>query len=191
MKALAAELSDTELIKLYRESLDKNYVGILYKRYAHLVLGTCVFYLKDRDAGKDATLQIFEKMFEELKKREVDNFKVWISFVTRNFCISELRKKRVQLERDKEFHKTESTLMESEEPLRHSNAEGKEIQLQRLEKAVERLNVAQKKCIELFYLQEKTYHEVAAMTGFTMNEVKSHIQNGKRNLKLLLSEKDE
>lgn len=191
MKDASPQLSDQELIERYARTGDKNYVGSLYKRYSHLVLGTCIYYFKDKDEAKDATLRIFEKMFEELLKRKVDNFKVWLSFVTRNFCISELRKKRVQLERDKEFWKSEEALMESPEGPRHDSGEGKEIQLQRLEKAIERLNTMQRQCIELFYLQQKTYTEVAALTGYTMNEVKSHIQNGKRNLKLLLSEHEQ
>jgi RNA polymerase sigma-70 factor (ECF subfamily) len=41
----------------------------------------------------------------------------------------------------------------------------------------------------LFYLEKKSYQEIAENTGFTLMQVKSHIQNGKRNLKLLLDKK--
>jgi len=191
MKETSPQLSDLELIAKYKDTLDKNYIGLLYKRYSHLVLGTCCFYLRDKDQGKDATVAIFEKLFEELRKRQVDNFKVWLSFVTRNFCISELRKKKVQLGRDKEFYKTEGAFMETGEAQRHESDVEKEMQLQELEKAIPKLNEMQKQCIELFYLQEKTYTDIAVITGYTMNEVKSHIQNGKRNLKIILSEKNE
>jgi RNA polymerase sigma-70 factor (ECF subfamily) len=51
------------------------------------------------------------------------------------------------------------------------------------------LNKEQKKCIELFYLQKKSYIQIVALTGYTLMQVKSHIQNGKRNLKFLIEKK--
>jgi RNA polymerase sigma-70 factor (ECF subfamily) len=51
------------------------------------------------------------------------------------------------------------------------------------------LNEEQKKCITLFYLEEKSYQEITAITGYTLNQVKSYIQNGKRNLKIYLTSK--
>ena len=45
---------------------------------------------------------------------------------------------------------------------------------------------AQRICIDLFQLQEKSYKEIMASTGFDFKQVKTHIQNGKRNLKLLV-----
>lgn len=60
----------------------------------------------------------------------------------------------------------------------------RENQIVMMEKAVETLNEEQKKCINLFYLKNKSYQEIVEMTGYTANEVKTYIQNGKRNLKL-------
>jgi len=47
----------------------------------------------------------------------------------------------------------------------------------------------QKICVELFYLQEKSYEEVAKMTGYSMKRSEGYIQNGKRNLKILMTNK--
>ena len=181
-----AKMPDNDLISRYRESGDKQYVGELYKRYAHLVMGVCLGYFKDRDESKDAVTRIFEKLFDELKKREIENFKVWLSFVSRNFCISELRKKQVQHNREMDYKHTET---EIEDP-RAEEAPDKELQLQHLESAVAALNPQQQTCIRLFYLEGKSYQEVADITGHTLNEVKSHLQNGKRNLKIILTEKN-
>ena len=74
----------------------------------------------------------------------------------------------------------------------HQNkAEEKEVQYTQLEKAIEELNEDQRKCIELFYLKEKSYNDIVDLTGYTMNEVKSFIQNGKRNLKIKLDKNSE
>lgn len=180
------QMSDHDLVNRYRESGDKFYVGELYKRYAHLVMGVCLGYFKDRDESKDAVTRIFEKLFDELKKREIENFKVWLSFVTRNFCISELRKKQVQLGREMDYRKTET---ETHDP-RAEEAPDKELQLRHLENAVAALGQPQQQCIKLFYLEGKSYQEVAERTGYTLNEVKSHLQNGKRNLRIILTEKN-
>lgn len=58
--------------------------------------------------------------------------------------------------------------------------------LNRMQSALQQLSSEQQQCITLFYLEKKSYSEIAALTGFSMLQVKSFIQNGKRNLKLLL-----
>ncbi|MFY9307641.1 MAG: sigma-70 family RNA polymerase sigma factor [Bacteroidia bacterium] len=178
------KLSDAELVAHYKISDDKRAVGELYKRYTHLVLGMCIHYFKDKEHAKDAVLQIFEKLFTELKKREIENFRIWLSFVTRNYCISELRKQQTQLSRET-LYKYEFQ-SQPVEPL-DEKAVQQEQQLEKLEKGLSALNPFQKKCIELFYFKNMSYNEIVELTGLSVNEVKSHIQNGKRNLKLFIS----
>jgi RNA polymerase sigma-70 factor (ECF subfamily) len=57
-----------------------------------------------------------------------------------------------------------------------------------MHEAIKQLNPEQQQCINLFYLEKKTYAEVAEITGYTMLQVKSHLQNGKRNLKLMMEQ---
>ena len=183
-----ASLTDHELIARYKITLNKNCVGELFKRYSHLVLGLCINYFKNKDEAKDALLQIFEKLFDELRKREVENFPGWLTFVSRNHCISVLRKRKTENERKSDFNYSEEKFVESYEGVRHDE---KEIQLQALEEAIEELDEEQKICVELFYLKEKSYNEIAAATGFSVKQVKSYLQNGKRNLRIILSTKNE
>ena|ERR1035437_2201295 len=180
-----SELSDKDLVLLYKTSHDKQLVGELYKRYAHLVFGMCLNYFKDRDDAKDIVLQIFEKLFDELKKREVENFKAWLTFVVRNYCISEIRKMNTQVNRDLEYQyeiKQQVFVMDADD------AKEKENSIEKLENALKNLNPFQKKCIELFYFKNMSYTQIVEITGYSVNEVKSYIQNGKRNLKLLMTE---
>ncbi len=180
-----SQLADNELVQQYKLTADKQLVGELYKRYAHLVLGMCIHYFKDKDVAKDIVIQIFEKLFNELKKREVENFKAWLTFVVRNHCISELRKIQTQLNRDQKYQ-YEVKIQSVETDQDRDEEEGQKIH--QLEKALETLNPFQKKCIELFYLKNMSYIQIVKMTGYSINEVKSYIQNGKRNLKMILSE---
>src|ERR1700755_2013990 len=97
-----SELSDEDLLKAYRASGDKTLVGELYIRYSHLVYGLCLNYFRDREVARDAVLALFEKLFESLKKNQPENFKMWLTFVARNHCISELRKQKTKNERAEE-----------------------------------------------------------------------------------------
>ncbi|MCW3105327.1 MAG: polymerase sigma factor, sigma-70 family [Bacteroidetes bacterium] len=177
-------MSDNELIAEYKRSNDKQLVGELYKRYAHLVLGMCIHYFKDKDTAKDLVLRIFEKLFDELKKREVENFRAWLTFVVRNFCISEIRKLQTQQSREWEYGKD----LDSELASPEEQKEEIEEKIGQLENAMKELNPFQKKCIELFYYKNMSYAQIVEITGYSINEVKSYIQNGKRNLKLILTE---
>ncbi|MEW6468044.1 MAG: sigma-70 family RNA polymerase sigma factor [Bacteroidota bacterium] len=181
-------LSDTELVARYKFTLDKTYVGELFKRYSHLVLGLCINYYRDKDEAKDALLQIFEKLFDELRKRDVENFRPWLTFVARNHCISTLRKKKTERGRKEDFSYTGEKFVEYEDSLRQNE---QEVRLQALEEAVKELDEEQRICVELFYLKEKSYNEIAAATGYSVKQVKSYLQNGKRNLRILLNTKNE
>jgi RNA polymerase sigma-70 factor (ECF subfamily) len=157
-------------------------MNCLYERYAHLVLGVCFKYLKDGEAAKDATQQIFIKLLEDLKRFEILHFKPWLLQVTRNHCLMLLRQNipvannTISLPENMEFEDEGHPFLE------------RELLLNELELAVAGLNEDQKTCITLFYLQKMTYSSIAQQTGFSMMEVKSHIQNGRRNLKIKLTQ---
>ena len=102
-----------------------------------------------------------------------------------------LRSKQSKLKKEIDIQIHADSFMETESSLHPNKAAEKEIQYTQLEKAIEELNEDQKKCIELFYLKEKSYNEIVEITGYTMNEVKSFIQNGKRNLKIKLEKNSE
>ncbi|MDF2438461.1 MAG: sigma-70 family polymerase sigma factor [Bacteroidota bacterium] len=143
-------------------------------------------YLKDEDDSSDASMQIFEKLLKDLKKHEIQQFKGWLHMVCKNFCLMQLRSGQTKLKHQKELYKDFAGIMENDLGLHHSLEYTKELQLNYMEECMKGLNNEQRLCIELFYLQEKSYNEVAAMTSFSMNNVKSYIQNGKRNLKICI-----
>lgn len=174
--------SDNELITEYKNTKNNVLVGILYKRYSHLVLGLSLKYLKDEDEAKDAVMQIFEKLFLEIHKHEIRIFRAWIYRVAQNYCFMELRSS-THLVKSVDFIK--EGIMEYEDNL-HPITE-KEKMYANLEKAIEQLNEEQKKCVLLFYGQKKTYQEIMQITGYSFMQVKSNIQNGKRNLKIIMS----
>ncbi len=181
--------SDNELVSSFRLSHNSDYIGELFQRYTHLVFGVCMKYLKEEEASKDAVMEIFEKLLIDLKKHDVDNFKSWLYSVSKNHCLMKLRKDKSQANHVDEYGKDLRVVMENDEPLHHTNGEEQELLDKSLYEGIEHLKEEQKMCVELFYMQNKSYEEVSEITGYTMMQVKSYIQNGKRNLKIFLTEK--
>ena len=182
-----ASLIDDELIAIYRDSANMEAMGELYRRYSHLVLGTCFKYLKNKDNACDATMQIFEKLISDLKTNDINNFKSWLYTVSKNHCLMILRKetsiqKQIEIIREN----TPEKFVEICGELHLNHEQDDEKRLLALTQALTQLNNEQRTCVELMYFEDKSYKEIADITGMDMNKIKSHIQNGKRNLKILL-----
>ena len=180
------EQDDSSLISAYKESGDLEVLGQLYNKYMHLVFGVCFNYFKNEELSKDAVMQIFEELVTKLKIHEVKNFKSWLHVLTRNHCLMALRKsaKNPTVALEDNFVENGSFV--------HLDIEDKkETQLTVMEKCMETLSEEQRTSVDLFYLQEKCYKEVADITGYEMLKVKSYIQNGKRNLKICIEKNSE
>lgn len=180
---------DATLLAKYRQTGELVFIGDLYKRYAKQVLSACTFYFNDKDEAKDHVMQIFDKLIIELKNKEVENFKGWLSFVVRNYCISVIRKQKTEKKRLNDYYEHEHTLYSEEIELKLETIKDAELDEVFLKESLKELKENQRKCIELFYLQGKSYQQIEMITGYSNLEVKSYIQNGKRNLKLLIIEK--
>lgn len=180
-----SRLSDLDLIRQYKATDDQAILGELYRRYAHLILGTCIKILKNEQDSQDAVNDIFIELIEKLKKFEISNFRSWVYRLTQNHCLMKLRKSgpnEVAIEDNEKFH---AAFMENPE-FDHLHNEDKPKE-EELESALRSLAEEQRKCVEMFFFQKKSYKEIANSTGYELKKVKSYIQNGKRNLKNFLS----
>ncbi len=177
-----SHMTDRELLDRYYQRADNNWLGILLERYTLMLLGVCMKYMKQEEEAKDCVQQVFVKVIIELPKYKVEYFSSWIYTIARNHCLMRLR--------DRQGHipaaLTDSMLFSrDDDPGKQAHLE-KESQLEAMNEALEELGKEQRRCVTLFYLEKRSYQEIAASTGFTLMQVKSHIQNGKRNLKLLM-----
>jgi RNA polymerase sigma factor (sigma-70 family) len=177
--------SDNEVINKFLETNNNEFVGLLYERYGHLVLGLCIKYLKNKDEAKDLVIQIFTALINDLKKHKIQFFKSWLYVYSKNSCLMELRKRQRELKKELELQDNVHLVMDFSNP---EHLKEKENQITVMEIALQHLSIEQKQCIELFYLKNKSYNEIITITGLSNNEVKSHIQNGKRNLKIKMEQ---
>jgi RNA polymerase sigma-70 factor (ECF subfamily) len=177
--------TDSELLELYKKTSDSKYLGTLLNRYSLLVFGVCMKYLKDAQNAEDATQQVFEKVINEVKKYEIPYFKSWLYSVAKNQCLMQLRKSpNKPTFSDKEIEDIDIHAEEEQDLLVKEYLYEDSISL--LKEALQKLNKEQELCIRLFYLEKFSYREIENKTGFSFQQIKSHIQNGKRNLRILL-----
>ncbi len=175
-------ITDKDLLDKFYTNEDNKWLGILLQRYTLLLLGTCMKYLKNEEEAKDSVQQIFLKVIVEVKKYKIEYFKSWLYMVARNYCLMKLRDKNT-------IAPLEENISIPEEMLDNYELLNKEKTLVYIEKSIQELNEEQQKCVTLFYVNKKTYQEISDNTGFTLMQVKSYIQNGKRNLKILVTQK--
>jgi len=178
-------ITDQELLEQFYADHNNEWLGILLQRYTLLLLGVSMKYLKNEEEAKDSVQQIFLKVIQELQKYKVEYFKSWLYMVAKNHCLMKLREKQGKLTaeiNDKLAAKPE------EETDRNAMLQNDHT-LELMELSLKELNPEQQQCVTLFYLHKKSYQEVSDETGYNMLQVKSYIQNGKRNLKLLIEKK--
>lgn len=179
------ERDDETLLVSYRQTGDMEIIGELFSRYGHLVFGVCMKYLRNEDEAQDACMQVFEKLIVELKKSEITLFKAWLHTVTRNHCLIHIRKMVGDQKHQTEFFKNFSEeFVNFWAEMNHIHEAEQE--MVKLHMAMRKLEADQRVCLELIYFQDKSYKQISEITGFDQNKVKSCIQNGKRNLKLML-----
>ena len=180
------------MLARYRQGGEVDDLGVLYERHLPDVFAVCRRYLAppDEDA-QDAAMHLFEQLVTKLRTHAPDNFAAWLYTTARNYCLMELRARQrgtasggpllllpdaVDVENAAARH-LPNAHAEAEEAHQH------EADLQALELALSQLPAEQRRCLELFYMEEKSYQEIVAATGLALNLVKSHLQNGRRMLK--------
>ncbi len=172
--------TDEQLLQLYRAKGDTEALGTALQRYTFLLLGVAIKYLRDKNLAEDAVQQVFVKAIAHLSKEEIHNFKGWLYILMRNYCL--------QLLRDKQYFNEVTELINIEQTeTRKEDAQWKEQTLDQISSTLEELDEPQRKCITLFYLKKLSYKQITEQTGYSYEQVKSYIQNGKRNLKLILT----
>lgn len=174
------ELDDEQLLRRYRESGDNHWLGLLLQRYTVLLIGVAMKYLKDKDAAHDAVQHVFLKSLTQLPAGEILNFKGWLYILMRNHCLQQLRDKN-HLAADEVLERIPAA---DDDKSAHLE---KELSIGEMNRGLEQIPAEQRICITEFYLQRKSYQQIMDETGFSFAQVKSHIQNGKRNLRIYLT----
>jgi len=180
-----SHISDQELLEKFYADHNNEWLGILLERYTLLLLGVCMKYLKNEEEAKDSVQQIFLKAVTELNKYRVEYFKSWVYMVAKNHCLMKLRDRqgKIPAELTEKLTAAADTMTDTNALWENDKT------LDLMSQSLKELNPEQRQCVTLFYLDKKSYLEISEQTGYSLLQVKSYIQNGKRNLKILIEKK--
>lgn len=177
-------MTDAALLEQYQQDKDPQWIGLLLERYTLLLFGVCMKYLKNEEEAKDCVQQVFLKVLNEVGKYRIDYFKSWLYMVAKNYCLMKLRSQQGKTTKAI----TEDAIAALSDDTKSDVVENEQT-YELLEEAIDELSKEQRQCVTLFYLQKNSYSQISEKTGYSLMQVKSYIQNGKRNLKQLLEKK--
>lgn len=176
-------MDEQELLNKYRETKDPKYFAELYEPFMPLVYGSCLKYFKNEEDAQDAVMDLYVKLTQKALTHKIEFFKSWLFVVTRNHCFEILRKRNVHSDKE-----SAAALMYSEEVF-HPDSVDKDAHVKILHECMEKLDGFQKSCVELFYFKKMSYMAISEQLGVKFNQVRSRIQNGRRNLKICMEAK--
>ena len=178
--------TDEELLGDYRTSHDLKVLGTLFDRYLELVYGLCLRYLGQDASAQDAVMGIFEALINKAAAHEVREFRPWLYVLARNYCLMELR--RLKRKPEESIDPADMQSLDLEHP--DDEGRDKEERLAVLNECMDSLNAEQKDCVSRFYLAGMSYKEIAEEKDLPLGKVRSHIQNGRRMLKLCVESRE-
>jgi RNA polymerase sigma-70 factor (ECF subfamily) len=181
--ASSQEASDADLLARFQKSGGAEDLLPLYERHAELIYGLCLRYLGSPQRAEDAGMEIWAVLLKKLPKHDISNFRSWLQTTVRNHCLMQLRSEK----RDP-LQQSDGALMQSDRLLHlkdepdHQNEDTRP-----LYHCLKRLKEDQRRCVQLFYLSEgESYQSIAGAMNLSVGAVRSHLQNGRRNLKICL-----
>lgn len=181
--------SDLELLDRYRNTGDNQWLGVLLKRYTTSLFLYCLKHIKNKEEAQDVVQQVQIKAIMAIDKAKIDHFQAWLYTIAKNECNMQFRRKKRLLRKLKDAY-GHWTPDDPKDPLEsRESGEADNLRMMLLSEAFNELPETQQTCLRMFYLHDKSYQNISSEMGYTLNEVKSNIQNGKRNLKMIIEQK--
>lgn len=180
-------LSDEDLVSRFAKTQKEKYFAELYRRYRHLSFGVCLKMMKNESDSLDVVADVFRILFEKLPSANIKSFRSYLYTVSRNECIAKLRKRKTEMNKMADLKTMQDKPLDFVENKKLIALLDNEISIDvKVEEAVKSLRDEQQTCVHLFFYENKSYKEIADQTGYSEKQVKSYLQNGKRNLRLML-----
>ncbi len=179
-----AESSDAELVESYRATGDNRHFEALYRSVRRRVFGLCLRILRNADNAQDATHEAFVRAYQDFPTLQGTNFSAWVSSIAANLCLNRIRDETRR-----------ARLLEHGFPREDGrNAETAAIAAEQAgiaREVLRSLNPEQRKVLALRYVDEFSYQEIENITGYGAGQVRSYLQNGRRNFRIRWQQKVE
>jgi RNA polymerase sigma-70 factor (ECF subfamily) len=167
-----ADIHERLQAKQYREAL-----ALLLPRYRDKVFRLTFSMLRDRAWAEDTTQDIFLRVWRALPGfAGQSQLSTWIYAISKNACLSELRKRRptVSLDLDDDEYRPEIAGLAA--PDADDSATVSVTQL------LDKLPVRYRQAVTLFYMEDKSYEQTAASLGLPLGTVKALLHRARKRL---------
>ena len=169
-------LEDEDIRRLLAKGQTAPAFDLLVDRYQNRVFRLALSFLRDRAKAEDVAQDAFLKLWRALRRYDGRaTLSTWIYTIARNTCLNQIRRDsyRIALSLDAAGDVADS----------RSDASPTTKDCTALLEALPEKN---RQVLTLFYLQEKSYEEVAEMLNMPLGTVKSHLHRAKRMLAAML-----
>jgi RNA polymerase sigma-70 factor (ECF subfamily) len=173
--------SDEELALRFKETGDQECFAQLFVRYRKMVFFVCRSFFDDGSAAEDATQETFLRAYQNIDQFHGGDFSRWLMRIAKNVCIDEWRKRRPVSELDETTVGADSNAITFDSSFDHLLA------VEKVSQEMKLLPPEQQQCLQL-KIEGYSYEETAVRTGFSIEAVKSHLQNGRRMLWMKVGE---
>jgi RNA polymerase sigma factor (sigma-70 family) len=182
-KFSARAQEDLELVALAKKG-DQNAFGKLMARYRDSIFFMSLKMVHNRDDAEDLTLEAFGKAFNSIANYSADfAFSTWLFKIATNNCIDFIRKKRLlttSLDHTTKNDEGESTpISVKDHAANPEEAMMKEQRAAKIRSGIEQLSPKYKALIELRYLDELSYEEIAEKLDIPLGTVKAQLFRAK------------
>lgn len=174
---------DLDLVALAKKG-DQNAFGKLMSRYRDSVFFMILKMVHNRDDAEDLALEAFGKAFNSIANYSADfAFSTWLFKIATNNSIDFIRKKRLQTTSLSQTIETEdgetSHISVKDHAPDPEEAMMKEQRAAKIRVAIEKLSPKYRSLIELRYLDELSYEEIAEKLDIPLGTVKAQLFRAK------------
>ena len=171
-------IQERELEKILKgcEQEDRSAQEILYKKYYGLLMAVCLRYYKNKDDATAALNQAFLKIFQKINQYRFEgSFEGWITKLTINSILDELRKKTINYE---VLHEGFETNDDSVLP---------KLYFDDLLNLLNQLPESTKVVFNLYAVEGFKHQEIAEQLNISVGTTKWHVSEAKKKLRLLIN----
>ncbi len=169
-------LSDNDVVQLYLDTQGETYFSLIYSRFINKIFSKCISLLKDEALAKDATQDIFLKIFLNLAKfNRKSKFSTWVYSITYNYCIDLLRKRNKEKTLFSGEVEAEGEVVEEV-----SDKELLELEIDRIKVVLDQMPVGDKMVLLMKYKDDMTIKEISEIFGKSESAIKMKIKRAKQ-----------
>jgi RNA polymerase sigma-70 factor (ECF subfamily) len=166
-----SELSDNMLMRRFQQTRDQRCFELLWDRHRSDIYRRCLAFLRDRQGAEDAVQAAFHNALAKADSFQEGNgeFGSWIQQIARHWCINQVSSAHARLR------------VSADDMLESLPAAPGDTELANLVRNVlSELGPEQRITLKLLYVEGLSYEEIAKLQGWTVAQVKTYAQNGRR-----------